>query len=672
MEESAASGLEFLSGGGDMGCRIRAHPWQETPLGPPDSWPQGLRTALRILLTTQHPIFVFWGPELICFYNDGYSRSLGPEQHPSMLGKPARTQWPLIWDVIGPQIDQVMSGGGATWHENQRLPIERHGEIVDIYWTYSYSPIDEQTAPNNVGGVLVICNETTQQVVSQRRMTFERERFARLFEQAPGFMAMLRGPQHVFEMVNPAYSRLIGNREILGKPLREALPEAAEQGFLELLDEVYRTGKAYKAFGAEFVFQSTPDSPRIVRNLDFVYQPILDSRGDVSGIFIEGSDTSERFRAENALREADRRKDEFLAMLAHELRNPLAPIRNAAQILSRKFSDDSSAQPPIEMVQRQVTHLTRLVDDLLDVSRISQGRIELRREDVALSQALDQALETVAPMAREKQQQITLASSFESLWVNADRARLVQMLVNVMTNAVKYTHVGGHIRIEVRQEPQWVTVGVTDDGAGIAPDVLPRVFDLFVQADRTLDRAQGGLGIGLSVVRKLVEMHGGEVSARSAGLGQGATFELRLPRGAAPTLETRESAGMRFVKHRVLVVDDNADAAESLAQLLDLEGHATQVAYTARRALEQFDSFQPDVVLLDIGLPEMDGYEVAHRLRQRAESNDVILVALTGYGQREDRDRAIAAGFDEHLVKPVGFDELQRVLGDGAPTSSRG
>jgi signal transduction histidine kinase/CheY-like chemotaxis protein len=663
MEESAASGLEFLSGGGDMGRRIRAHPWHETPLGPPEDWPQGLRTALRILLTTQHPIFIFWGRELICFYNDAYSRSLGPEQHPSMLGKPARTQWPLIWDVIGPQIDQVMAGGGATWHENQKLVIERHGKVEDIYWTYSYGPIDEQTAPNHVGGVLVICNETTQQVMSQRRMIFERERFAELFEQAPGFMAMLRGPQHVFEMVNPAYSRLIGNREVLGKALTEALPEAVDQGFLALLDDVYRTGKAYKAFGAEFTFQATPDSPRVVRNLDFVYQPILDSRGEVSGIFIEGSDTSERFRAEHALREADRRKDEFLAMLAHELRNPLAPIRNAAQILSRKFGDDPTVQPPIEMVQRQVTHLTRLVDDLLDVSRISQGRIGLRREDVALGQALDQALETVAPMARDKKQQITLASSFESLWVNADRARLVQMFVNVLANAVKYTHIGGHIRVEVSADEDWLTVEVSDDGAGIAPDVLPSVFDLFVQADRTLDRAQGGLGIGLSVVRKLVEMHGGEVWARSAGLGQGATFQLRLPRGDAPRQETRETANSRFVQHRVLVVDDNEDAAESLAQLLDLEGHATKVAYTARAALDQYDSFKPDVVLLDIGLPEMDGYEVAHRLRQRGDLEGVILVALTGYGQREDRDRAIAAGFDEHLVKPVGFEELQRVLG---------
>jgi signal transduction histidine kinase len=662
MEGKPAPGLEFLSGGGDMGARIRAHPWHETPLGPPQDWPQGLRTALRILLTTQHPIFVFWGPELICFYNDAYSRSLGPEQHPSMLGQPARTQWPLIWDVIGPQIEQVMSGGAATWHENQKLVIQRHGRLEDIYWTYSYGPIDEQTAPNNVGGVLVICNETTQQVLDQHRMTYERERLAQLFEQAPGFMAMLSGPNHVIEMANPAYLQLIDRSDVLGKPVGEVVPEAVEQGYLQLLDEVYRTGRAHAAFDAQYTVQKSPDEPPVVRHLDFVYQPILDATGAVIGIFVEGADTTERFRAERALREADQRKDEFLAMLAHELRNPLAPIRNAAQILARKFSGDRAAQQPIEMVQRQVSHLTRLVDDLLDVSRISQGRIELRREDVLLGQALDHALETVAPMAREKKQHITLASSFESIWVHADRARLVQVFVNVLANAVKYTHSGGNIRVEVKPSPDAVNVEVIDDGAGISPEVLPRVFDLFVQADRTLDRAQGGLGIGLSVVRKLVEMHGGGVSARSPGLGQGATFEIRLPRGAPPAHAEVQTAQGRFVKQRVLVVDDNVDAAESLAQLLDLEGHATQVALSSRVALDQFDRFEPDVVLLDIGLPEMDGYEVAHRLRARIGDRRVLLVALTGYGQREDRARAIAAGFDEHLVKPVGFEDLQRVL----------
>jgi CheY-like chemotaxis protein len=611
MQEKQGFGLEFLSGGGEMGQLIRSHRWQETPLGAPENWPQGLRTALRILLTTQHPIFVFWGDELICFYNDAYSRSLGPEQHPSMLGQPARTQWPLIWDVIGPQIDQVMSGGGATWHENQKLPIHRHGRIQDIYWTYSYGPIDEQTAPNAVGGVLVICTETTQQVVNEQRMSAERERFAQLFEQAPSFMAVLRGPEHVFELANPAYLELIDGRDVIGKPLSEALPEAVEQGYLKLLDEVYSSGKAFAASGAVFTTKSGVGGAISQRFLDFVYQPILDTDGKVNGVFVEGFDATDRMRAEQALRDADQRKDEFLAMLAHELRNPLAPIRNAAQILARKLVNDRSVQPSITMVQRQVSHLSRLVDDLMDVSRISQGRIELRRENLLLAQAVDQALETIAPMARDKKQHISVDSGFDTLWVNADRARLVQM---------------------------------------------------FVQADRTLDRAQGGLGIGLSVVRKLVEMHGGDVTASSPGLGQGAVFTIRLPRGQPPTDEAVEAQRSRYVKHRILVVDDNVDAADSLSQLLRLEGHVTETAFSSRLALERFESFKPDVVLLDIGLPEMDGYEVAHRLRQQMGSSRVLLVALTGYGQREDRDRAIAAGFDEHLVKPVGFEELQRLL----------
>ena len=662
MSDTTRTDLEFLSGGGYMGERIRTHAWEQTPLGAPHAWPQGLRTALRILLTTQHPIFIFWGPELICFYNDAYSRSLGPEQHPSMLGQPARTQWPLIWDVIGPQIDQVMAGGAATWHENQKLVIHRHGKVEDIYWTYSYGPIDEPTAPNNVGGVLVICTETTQQMLSERRLNFEREKFARLFEQAPGFMAMLRGKDHVFEMANPAYLQLIPGRDVIGKPLAEALPEAVEQGYLALLDRVYESGQAFAAMGAEFTFQSEGEGEPLRRYLDFVYQPILDSDGNVTGIFIEGSDTTDRFRAERALRDANQRKDEFLAMLAHELRNPLAPIRNAAHILSRKLFNDRSAQPPIEMVQRQVPHLTRLVDDLLDVSRISQGRIDLQRTDLPLSEALEQALETVSPMARDKHQRITLVSSFETLWVNADRARLVQMLVNVLANAVKYTHNGGNIRVEVRSEGDKVAVEVADDGAGISADLLPLVFDLFVQADRTLDRAQGGLGIGLSVVKKLVEMHDGEVTAESPGLGRGATFTIRLPRGQPPVVEAAPAKSSRYSKRRVLVVDDNVDAAVSLAQLLRLEGHVVETVYGARAALDKFDGFNPDVVLLDIGLPEMDGYEVAHRLRQRTDLHPVILVALTGYGQREDRERALVAGFDDHLVKPVSFEDLQRVL----------
>jgi signal transduction histidine kinase/ActR/RegA family two-component response regulator len=657
-----AAGLEFLAGGGAMGERIRAFPWHETSLGPPEQWPQGLRTALRILLTTQHPIYIFWGPELICFYNDAYSRSLGPEQHPSMLGQPGRSQWPLIWDVIGPQIEQVMSGRGATWHENQQLVIERHGRREDIWWTYSYGPIDEATAPNGVGGVLVICTETTEVVRAEQRMAAERERFSELFRQAPSFMAVLRGPEHVFELANPAYLELVDHREILGLSVVEALPEAKAQGYVELLDEVYASGKAFTATGAPFKRQSSGDAPSETRYLDFVYQPIVDAQGAVTGIFVEGFDASDRVRADRALREADLRKDEFLAMLAHELRNPLAPILSASQILARQLAHDESVRRPIEMVRRQVTHLKRLVDDLMDVSRISLGRIELQREDLVLGAALEQALEAVAPLAREKRQRVTLVPSLEPLWVNADRARLVQALVNVLTNAVKFTHIGGNIRVEMRAADEMVEIEVADDGAGIAPELLPRVFDLFVQADRTLARAQGGLGIGLSVVKKLVEMHGGEVVARSPGLGYGSEFEIRLPRSKAPEAAETPSRVAGVAKRRVLVVDDNVDAADSLAQLLRLEGHDTETAYTARSALERFEAYSPDLVLLDIGLPEMDGYEVAFRLKQRSSARRVAIVALTGYGQSDDRDRALAAGFDDHLVKPVSYGELQRIL----------
>jgi signal transduction histidine kinase len=662
MNDPQSAGLEFLSGGGQMGERIRAHAWQDTPLGPPEKWPQGLRTALRILLTTQHPVFIFWGADLTCFYNDAYSRSIGPEQHPSMLGQPAREQWPLIWDVIGPQIEQVMSGGAATWHENQKLPIHRNGRIEDVYWTYSYGPIDEPSAPNNVGGVLVICTETTRTVLSERHAAEERERLAALFELTPSFMAVLRGPTHVFEMANPVYRQLINNRDVIGKTVAEGLPETVEQGFLDLLDEVYATGKAFIATGTEYTSSPGSDGQTQRRYLDFVYQPILDEHGQVNGVFVEGIDTTDRILAEQALRDADRRKDEFLAMLAHELRNPLAPIRNAAQILARRLVNDRQAQQPIAMIQRQVTHLTRLVDDLLDVSRISQGRIELRLEDLTLSQAIDQAIESVSAMAREKEQRLTVDSNFETVWVNADRARLAQIFVNVLTNAVKYTQNGGNIRVEVQPAAERVSVVISDDGAGITAELLPRVFDMFVQADRTLDRAQGGLGIGLSVVRKLVEMHRGEVIARSDGLGRGASFEVRLPRIEAPLAVETEARRSRFVKRRVLVVDDNADAANSLVQLLRLEGHAAEAAFTARSGLDRFQAYAPEVVLLDIGLPEMDGYEVARTIRRGTSSTAVKLIALTGYGQAEDRERALNAGFDEHLVKPVEFDALQRVL----------
>jgi signal transduction histidine kinase len=364
--------------------------------------------------------------------------------------------------------------------------------------------------------------------------------------------------------------------------------------------------------------------------------------------------------AEDALRNADRRKDEFLAMLAHELRNPLAPIRIASELLGRLLPADPKMQSMVAILKRQGIHLTRLVDDLLDVSRITQGRVQLQREAVELGPIVAQAMESVEPLLRDKRHKVTVTSCLEPLFVDGDGARLVQCVANLLTNAAKYTDASGEIRVELRSEPAGAVVVVADNGVGISKDLLPRIFELFVQSERSLDRSEGGLGIGLSVVQRLIDMHGGQVTATSAGPGYGSTFEITLPRVAAPQQGRTQLCRPTVERRRILVVDDNVDAAASLAQLLRLEGHQTEAVYSAKGALEAVATFGPDVVLLDIGLPDMDGYEVAKRIR--AGGHSVRLVALTGYGQAEDIQRTHSAGFDAHLVKPVDFVALERTV----------
>ena len=381
---------------------------------------------------------------------------------------------------------------------------------------------------------------------------------------------------------------------------------------------------------------------------------------------------SAHVKARIALETADRQKNEFLAMLAHELRNPLAPIRNAGEILSRTLPPDSPTHAAIAMVKRQVTQLTRLVDDLLDVSRITQGRVELKREPLDLANVINHAVEMVEPLFRERRHEVSIVSTYRALHVDGDMTRLVQSVVNILTNAAKYTDVGGKIEVQTRAEGAYALIEISDTGAGISPDLLPRVFELFVQGDRTLDRSLGGLGIGLSVARQLIEMHGGRVSADSAGLGHGSTFRLWLPLIERPGYELGDRAQPQQLSKRVLIVDDNIDAADSLALVLDLDGHVTKRVYSARDALEQVVAFKPDIMLLDIGLPEMDGYEVARRVRALKHLNDVKLVALTGYGQLEDLRRAEEAGFDDHMVKPVDFETLSHCLaGDRSGAFSR-
>jgi PAS domain S-box-containing protein len=387
-------------------------------------------------------------------------------------------------------------------------------------------------------------------------------------------------------------------------------------------------------------------------------------------------DVTERKHAEEALQEVNQRKDEFLAMLAHELRNPLAPIRNAAQIMRVYAKGNAKLEWVRAVIERQSRHLTRLVDDLLDVSRIVRGQIALEQSVVELNDVVRHALETSRPLLRDRRHELTVSIPSEPIQLEADLTRLAQVLANLLINAAKYTPEGGHIWLEAERTANEIAVRVRDTGIGIAPSLLPQVFDLFTQGARTLDRAQGGLGIGLTLVKRIVEMHGGAVEARSAGPGAGSEFIVRLPLlpavAAAQRLDAMDSSeadqGERI---RVLVVDDNVDAADSIAMLLSLQGHEVRSVHGAHEALETAQSFHPDLVLLDIGLPGMDGYEVARRLRsQRIES--MRIVAITGYGQPSDRDRTRAAGFDQHLVKPIDPDMLNVLVGSMPVSRDRG
>jgi signal transduction histidine kinase/CheY-like chemotaxis protein len=480
-------------------------------------------------------------------------------------------------------------------------------------------------------------------------------------------MCILRGPEHVFDFTNDAYVRLMGERELIGKPVMLAVPEANEQGFVELLDQVYRTGEPFFAQDRPIQLQQTPGAPLVQRILDFVYQPIIEADGTVTGIFVQGSDVTERKAAFDALRDADRRKDEFLAMLAHELRNPLAPISAAAQLLKHAALDAHSVRTASDIINRQVSHMTSLVDDLLDVARVSRGQITLDMQSVDIKALLSEAIEQVRPLIKSRDHRFEVRQPMESLRVVGDRQRLVQVIANLLNNAAKYTQEGGAVVVRLAAEAdESVRLEVRDNGIGIDADLLPRVFGLFTQGNRSADRTQGGLGIGLALVKGIVELHGGNVVARSAGLNAGSQFTITLPRHRDPDpvdapatapLATRATNPLR-----ILIVDDNEDAATMLSLLLDIVGHVAKVETYPLAALERINAEPIDVCLLDIGLPDMDGNELARRMRETPAGKRLVLIAVTGYGQDAIRQSSREAGFDHYFVKPVDTDALIALL----------
>lgn len=1141
------SKVTFLSGGGEMGALTRAFDWNSNLLGAPEFWPDLLKTTLRMLLTSNHPMFIWWGPDLIQFYNDAYRKTMGPERHPSALGQRGRECWDEAWELLGPQIYYVMDGKGAIWHEHQLVPLTRNGKLEEIWWTYSYSPIEDD---DGIHGVLVICNDVTaeheittklaqinnqlfteiaqrEQVQHQQRFqlelldelstltepeqiaavafqmlsdelhltrlmfahidevaktffidyawhqadafsvkgvhgtlaefgediiedlrrgktvsiadiredsrtlnyqraykdfdalsilvvpiikdkrfiatlsihsklphewktheanlikeiaerlwvaieraraethrihaqrallkhqTEETERLRSLFQQSPSFVAILSGPEHRYDIANDSYVKLIGFRDLVGKTVREALPELQGQGYFELLDDVFTSGEPHVLKGRPAKLQRTPGAELEEVFIDVVYQPIINANGTVTGIFVEGNDVTAQYQAqrnqtflleladqlrplsdpqdivytasellgkyigssrvvfaeivdddkflvrkewvhqgissmagelrqlndfgpdiirtlrsgqfivaddilsdehtrphaeayakisirahlaiplvkngrlvailgvhksaphhwpeshihtaremtertwaaienaqaqteldvvrnqssyvfntmtegfavvdrywnivqmnaagnriasfnpdetigrnywdifsplikdewfsvyeqvkttrvsaivehdyeypngekswiefriypaldgglafffrdinkrkdyENKLKEADRRKDEFLAMLAHELRNPLAPVSAAADLLRLTHMDENRVKQTSEIIARQVKHMTGLIDDLMDVSRVTRGLISLENETLDVAAIINNAIEQVRPLIEARAHHLSINLPTESICVKGDHKRLVQVITNILTNATKYTPESGKIELTVNLHDEDVVLSIKDNGVGMAKEMVGRVFDLFAQAERTSDRSVGGLGIGLALVKSLVNLHHGTVTAHSDGIGLGSEFKIHLPL-VKPLAVHVEKSKIQHIQPasktlQIMIVDDNQDAADMLAMLLEITGHDVVVENSSKRALERAYLQAPDVFLLDIGLPDMDGIELARHLRSNSTTSNAILIAITGYGNEQDRKNTASAGFNHHFVKPVDTEKLISLLAE--------
>lgn len=447
-----------------------------------------------------------------------------------------------------------------------------------------------------------------------------------------------------------------GGPALLHAPDGTPLP-LAESPMLEVL----RTG--ISAMNVEMLIER-PDGSRLPVIVNFA--ALKNAQGGIVGAITSFDDISERKAAEEALRDAAERKNEFLAMLAHELRNPLAPIRFALEIAKRAEGNSDLMRPALGTMERQLGQMTRLVDDLLDVSRISVGKLNLRLEEIELGSVIRPVIEAFRPDCDSARHELTVTLPQQPVYLNADPVRLAQVFGNLINNACKFTAPGGRISLAAERQVSDVVVTVRDSGIGISSEVMPNIFEIFTQGDPSLERMQGGLGIGLTLVRRLVEMHGGSVEAFSDGLGRGSEFVVRLPalaeKSQPPAPGPSESEPGAVAARRILVVDDNHDTANSLAMLLRMSGIETHTAFDGEEALEAAATFKPDVILLDIGLPKLNGYDTARLIREKSWGRGVVLVALTGWGQDEDREKTADAGFDAHLVKPVGYDALTRLL----------
>ena len=867
---------------------MRRLDWSATAVGSPHTWPDNLRAALRICLTSRFPMHVWWGKALTLFYNDACISFLGKGKHPAVLGRPGRQAWAEIWPSLGPMIDGVLATRQATWSEDIPMFVDRAVEREEVYATFSFSPV--LGSQGQVDGLFCASLDTTEKVVGNRRnetlrrlglrsfaartsetacqtsaevlaanprdlpfaaiyLLADDHRRARLVasvgltggsplpaevalgtparadrwrvaavaasgraqsidnlprqrvrirggpwpeptrkalvlpipgkdgpddgelagvlvaglsprlsadERYRSFLEMVAGQigvavrlarQRHLAADNAALVRL---HELSGDLLGQgALPEilqaaldaavalaGAQMGTLQLHDaqsnvlQIVAQSGFDEAFFEFFkivranapsvcgealrrrrrvIVADTAGDPKLRRSSEgdvlagagvaaVQSTPILARDGSVLGMMsthwraphrpaevtlrlidllvhqlgglIEHRRAAEALhRTEAALRDADRRKDEFISILSHELRNPLAPITTAVQLMRMHGDKPSTAE--LDLIDRQARHLTRLVDDLLDATRLTRGRVTLQRRPLRIRDIVARGVEMALPLIEERRHRLDMRAPSGALRVMGDEDRLAQIVGNLLTNAAKYTDPGGVISVRTRREGDRVAIQIEDNGVGIAADLLPHVFDLFVQARQPTDRARGGLGIGLAIVRSLTELHGGDVLAESAGAGRGALFTVRLPAApeASPPLEEAAPATVAARRRhlRILLVDDNPDIVQPLARLLQKFGHDVRTAGDGPSALEVVRTFSAEIAVVDIGLPVMDGYTLASRMLAQLGKAAPRLIALTGYGQATDRARSAKAGFALHMTKPI--DPLALIRAIERPTS---
>ena len=543
---TTSQAFSFLPEGGQTGALMRSIDWSKHPLGPPDQWPSTLKVTLGIIFGSRHPMFLWWGPDLIQFYNDAYLPSFGKGKHPIAMGQKGAECWPEIWPVISPQINDVLMEGKASWNEDHLVPIFRNGRLEDVYWTYGHSPVLGENG--KIEGALVVCTETTQQVLatqalrtSEEDLKFARQELESFLVQAPIGIAILSGPNHIFSFLNPSYMSLLftgrQQTDFIGKSIRKALPELQGQGFYEILDEVYRTGKSF--VGAKLrasLVQANRTGKEMFVN--FTYQAKRDRFGKIDGILVVVYEVTDQVNEQKEiehladnLRSAIVSRDAFLGIASHELKTPLTSLKLQAQMTKRILARQGIEALPSEKLQKlldhtivQVERLGRLVDDMLDVSRISSGKLTITRTETNLSELVQDVLDRFAPQFESEGCRVT-ANIDPNILSSLDAGRIEQVLTNFIVNAIKYAP-GKPVLAKVERIGAMAKVSIKDNGGGIAPDNHERIFDRFERA--TPQNEVAGLGLGLYICKQIIEEHAGRIYVESE-LGQGSTFYFELP-----------------------------------------------------------------------------------------------------------------------------------------------